>query len=318
MSSANVSGIAASLSVTTNTQVNSVFISYVAFQTSTLSIVGGGYLYDSSTAANAGLFYAPESNIPRNFARLYGLTGFVLNYSNRKISFGAKWDGFTFTFNVGADQSLLKYLSFSFIFFTGSECQDCPGYEIFNNNTCVAFCPAGTAVTPDNTCIDCGPGREWNGTACVTSCTQGRYLSNITGVCECPPTLNWNGESCITCVSGRVFNPSSKSCECPVPLLWNGFTCAKIQPCTGGKIWDVYTYSCQCPEASYWNGLQCMTVPQCQGGQILDSNYVCVCQTGYVWIDGRCDFSPCQGGQIWTGVKCVCPAGLNFNGSMCL
>lgn len=81
-----------------------------------------------------------------------------MNYSNRRILYETKWDGISFTFNVG-DQSLLKYLSFSFVFFTGSECQDCPGFEIFYNNTCIAICPAGTYVTPDNTCIDCGPGR---------------------------------------------------------------------------------------------------------------------------------------------------------------
>lgn len=58
-SAANISGIIASLSVTTNTQVNSIYISYVAFQVSTLAIVGGGYVYDATTAENQALFYAP-------------------------------------------------------------------------------------------------------------------------------------------------------------------------------------------------------------------------------------------------------------------
>jgi len=58
-SAANISGIIASLSVTTITQVNSIYISYVAFQVSTLAIVGGGYVYDATTAESQALFYAP-------------------------------------------------------------------------------------------------------------------------------------------------------------------------------------------------------------------------------------------------------------------
>jgi hypothetical protein len=88
--------------------------------------------------------------------------------------------------------------------------------------------------------------------------------------------------------------------------------------CTNGKVLDIYTYSCQCPDTTYWNGMNCITLPQCQGGQILDSNYQCNCQFGYVWSQNSCIYSPCVGGQIWTGTLCVCPAGLNFNGSMCL
>jgi hypothetical protein len=26
----------------------------------------------------------------------------------------------------------------------------------------------------------------------------------------------------------------------------------------------------------------------------------------------------CTGGQVWTGSKCVCPVGLNYNGRMCV
>lgn len=253
-SSANITGIAVSISVTTSTQVNSLYISYVAFQQSTLAIMGGGYVYDAITdGVNNALYYAPETIIPKNFARIYGLTGFLLMYNKNRINFNTRWDGFAFNFNFG-DKNLLKYFSFSFIFFTGSQCQDCVGYQILDNNSCVNVCPLGTSLTPENTCINCGTGREWNGTTCITKCTLGQYLNTATGNCECPPTLNWDGSSCIPCLAGKVFMAASKSCECPKPLVWNGYTCSKIDPCVAGKVWDVYTYSCQCPEATYWNG----------------------------------------------------------------
>lgn len=62
----------------------------------------------------------------------------------------------------------------------------------------------------------------------------------------------------------------------------------------------------------------CKTPPQCRGGQILNSNFECVCQQGYVLVNDICTYSPCSGGQVWTGSKCICPVGLNFNGVMCL
>lgn len=58
-SSSNVSGIAVTLSVTTVTQVNSVYISYLAFQNSALSVVGGNYVFDRISNPGQTLYYAP-------------------------------------------------------------------------------------------------------------------------------------------------------------------------------------------------------------------------------------------------------------------
>lgn len=77
---ANVSGIVTSLAVSTITTVNSIYISYIAFQSSTLSIVGGGFVYDIVGNPSSTMYYAPQNNIPRNFARLFGVTGFIINY----------------------------------------------------------------------------------------------------------------------------------------------------------------------------------------------------------------------------------------------
>lgn len=45
-SSANTSGIVATLSVTTITQANSIYVSYVAYQFTVLSVIHGSYAYD--------------------------------------------------------------------------------------------------------------------------------------------------------------------------------------------------------------------------------------------------------------------------------
>ena len=93
-----------------------------------MQIIGGAFVYDV-TEKNNGLYYVPETNIPRNFARIYGLTGFLLNHNTEAISYTTKWDGITFSFTFGNQESL-KYFSFGYVFFTGSICLDCAGYQI--------------------------------------------------------------------------------------------------------------------------------------------------------------------------------------------
>lgn len=156
---ANVSGIAISLSVTTATKVDSIYISFIAFQDFDLPIVGGRYTFDSAIdTADKGFYYVPETDVPPNFARLYGLTGFLINFNRQKINFSTEWTSISFVYEIG-DVTLLKYFSFSFIFFSGTECQDCLGYQILHNGTCLSSCPIGTFLTTDNTCINCGTGK---------------------------------------------------------------------------------------------------------------------------------------------------------------
>ncbi len=45
-SSTNTSGITVTLSVTTITQVNSIYISFIAYQTTNLKIAYGSFVYD--------------------------------------------------------------------------------------------------------------------------------------------------------------------------------------------------------------------------------------------------------------------------------
>ena len=234
-------------SVTTITKVDSIYVSYVAYQHTTLQFIGGSHIFDRSYGGTFA--HTPSQTVPRNYARLFGLSGLIINYNAQPIIFATRWDGFSFSFSFGspAEENLVQYFSYNYLFFYGSECQDCPGYPLASNGTCVNFCPVGSYKTPQDTCLSCGEGRTWNGIECEKSCGMGQFLNATTKECECPPPLNWNGESCIACSNGKVWDPSIKSCECPRPLRWNGFACAKTPECDGGKIWDVYTYSCQCP-----------------------------------------------------------------------
>ena len=81
-------------SVTTITKVDSIYVSYVAYQQTNLQFVGGSYIFDPNYG---GAFtYTPTQVVPRNYARIFGLSGFIINYNAQKLEFGTKWDGFSF------------------------------------------------------------------------------------------------------------------------------------------------------------------------------------------------------------------------------
>ena len=277
LTSTNTSGITAAFSVTTITQVNSIYVSFIAYQSTYLELAYGSFAYDPNNGQ--GFTLTPPAPIPRNYARAYGITGFIINYNMQDILFKTEWTGFEFRFHLGSNEALVQYLTYQYIFFIGSECSDCPGYPISFNGTCVSVCPPNSFLTPENVCLSCGEGRFWNGTACVVQCPKGQYLNPISNKCECPPTLNWNGERCIPCTAGKIFNRETKSCECPHPLKWNGFACARLKECENGTVWNVYSYRCECPEHQYWDHrtLMCVDIPLCTGGRLLDARYQCVC-----------------------------------------
>ena len=89
---ANTSGIAVSFSVTTITQLNSIYVSYIAYQGTYLELAVGGYKYDPNNGQ--GFTLTPPSPIPRNYARAYGITGFIINYNMQNIQFKTEWTGF--------------------------------------------------------------------------------------------------------------------------------------------------------------------------------------------------------------------------------
>lgn len=126
--------------------------------------MSGEYAYDPNNGQ--GFVYTPLTMIPRNYARVYGITGFIINNNQQNIMFSTEWTGHEFHFHLGSSEMLTQYLTYQYIFFIGSECEDCPGYSISYQGTCVNACPPNTFLTPENVCLSCGEGRYWNGTAC--------------------------------------------------------------------------------------------------------------------------------------------------------
>ena len=106
----NHSGIAVLLSVTTITQVHTVYISYVAWRATDLKIITGRYA--ASIENKVEISHIPESNVGRNYARIYGITGFIVNRQNAEFIFNAQWTGAKFVFDFEANIPLTKYISF--------------------------------------------------------------------------------------------------------------------------------------------------------------------------------------------------------------
>lgn len=165
------------ISVTTVTQVHALHISYLAWSGNNLNIVSGKYAYEYS--ASFEIIHTPAAHIGRNYARLHGLDGFIINHNSQALDFSTNWTGSKFIFDLGTSQRLTQFFSFQYVFFVGSECAGCTGYPLSYNGKCVSFCPPGSFPTSENTCIFCGDGYIWNGDVCQKQCPQGQILNMI-------------------------------------------------------------------------------------------------------------------------------------------
>ena len=112
--------------MTTITQVHGLHISFVAWSTSSLNIGAGNYVYEFQGGYE--IAHTPMTSIGVNYARIHGLSGFIINHNSQSIDFSTTWTGNRFVFDLGASQALTQYFSFNYIFFMGSQCTDCNGY----------------------------------------------------------------------------------------------------------------------------------------------------------------------------------------------
>ena len=106
----NSSGIAVFFSVTTITQVHAIHVSYVAWWQTDLHIVSGKYT--SNILNGLEISHIPEQNIGRNYARIFGLSGFIINHQDQDIYFSTIWSGSKYTFDFDSSTPYVKYLSF--------------------------------------------------------------------------------------------------------------------------------------------------------------------------------------------------------------
>ena len=135
-SATNSSGITVLITVTTVTQVHGLHISYIAWISTKLNTVVGNYTYDPALGMT-DIGYSPLSNIGISYARIFGLTGFIINNNYQNISLSTTWTGSKFQFDFALSQKLVQYFSFNYIFFIGSQCSSCPGYDFVSNGVCV-------------------------------------------------------------------------------------------------------------------------------------------------------------------------------------
>jgi hypothetical protein len=109
----NTSGITLLIQTTTVTQVHAIHVSFIAWVSTKLNLVAGKYTYEPSTGGLAvEMGHTPVSSIGRNYARIFGLTGFIINHNSQNLTFATTWTGTKFTFNFGLSQRLTQFFSF--------------------------------------------------------------------------------------------------------------------------------------------------------------------------------------------------------------
>lgn len=91
------------ISVTTITQVNSVHISYLAWGETTIDFAYGNYLYEPNPSRDTT--HTPLQNIGRNYARIYGITGFIIKNQYQSVSLSTQWTGTKFLFDFGVGKA---------------------------------------------------------------------------------------------------------------------------------------------------------------------------------------------------------------------
>lgn len=214
------------MTLTTITQVHALHLSYIAWESTDLNEVFGKYSADLMNVIE--IAHTPDRMVGRNYARIFGINGFLVNNNDQDFKFSTHWSGSKFIFDWDASTPFIHYLSFEYLFFLGSECSDCLNYPLIFNGTCRQFCPDGYHATGENVCIDCGEGYYWNGTSCIKECPQGQFLNTQTNECNCPAGLHWNGKVCVSCAGGKIFNADKNICECPNNTRWNGYGCSTI------------------------------------------------------------------------------------------
>lgn len=116
---ANNSGITLLITTTTVTQVHALHISYIAWISTGLNFVFGNFTVEPSNPVG-DITHTPATSIGRNYARIFGLTGFIINNNFQNISLGTVWTGSNFIFNFGQSRSSLQYFSYQYLFFIGS------------------------------------------------------------------------------------------------------------------------------------------------------------------------------------------------------
>ena len=77
----NVTGVSVTISVTTATQIQALFVSYIAIDSTLTYAYFGSYLYSSYNPVGQ-LLYAPTTDLSTNLISFYGFNGFIVTNNN--------------------------------------------------------------------------------------------------------------------------------------------------------------------------------------------------------------------------------------------
>ena len=90
----NGTGLHVTLQATTITRVHGIYLSYVAFIDKKLSNVAGSYGYSFEQLPS--ISHTPLYEVGRNYARIHGISGFIINNVGQDIFFNAEWTGWSY------------------------------------------------------------------------------------------------------------------------------------------------------------------------------------------------------------------------------
>lgn len=131
-------GISLIISSTSATQIHSIFVSYVAYDSSIQNLVGGSYSYTQYNAVSSLSFLTPIG-VTNNNVAFHGFNSFIIRNNRQSFSLSGALDknsNLVFT-----TSSLFFYLGYSYFYLIGGPCGQCVGYSINYNGNCLASCP---------------------------------------------------------------------------------------------------------------------------------------------------------------------------------
>lgn len=98
--------------------MHTIYISYIAWRSTELNLLNGKYVGNIENKIE--ISHIPEGNVGRNYARIFGITGFIVNWQDTDFMFSTHWTGAKFVFDFDANTPFTKYVSFEYIFLLGS------------------------------------------------------------------------------------------------------------------------------------------------------------------------------------------------------
>ena len=230
---------------------------------------------------------------------------------------------------------------------TGCVCNN--GFALNQNNACVQVppvCIINEEYNPQTNTCDCvfGFQRIAPGTPCVSLCGQNEEWTGTNCVCRAG-YARFNGQPCRQCPGSTTPSQDRKTCLCQNPNYYFNVNQLVCLPCQANSAPSADDTTCICNAGWTLQGSTC--VSNCPSNSSPNSNGDCICNIGFYKENNMCKPQPtcppnsiwnpallrcecqiagqnliggvcttCGPNEGWSGVECICKAGLNrFNGN---